>query len=184
MGTARFEAPSWSYTLSQRSLVRMSVPELVDMHGAVLDELRSHRAIRSYNNPGADYAEMLFCRTFGWIQETASKAGYDAVDDDGARYQIKCRRITAWNRSRQLSAMRDLDLKRFDHLAVLPFDERYDVQRAAIIPHALIAGPLVRYSEYVRASIMRCEDQVWSWPGVEDVTTPLRETIEALRTGR
>src|SRR4051812_5043369 len=112
----------------------MSAPELMDMHGAVLDELRARGAIRSYNNPGADYAEMPFCETFGWTQEAASTAGYDAVDDYGVRYQIKCRRITAWNGSRQLSALRDLELKRFDQLAVLLFDERYNVQRAAIIP--------------------------------------------------
>lgn len=166
--------------MAEVNLESASVPALMELHGAVLEQLKSRGVIRSYNNPGADYAETLFCSAFGWQQAAASKAGYDATDADGTRYQIKCRRLTCENGSRQLGAMRDLEGNRFDVLAAVLFDERYNVHRAALIPHSRLAGPLIRYSKHVRASILLLQDEVWAWEGVEDVTAELARTAQAL----
>ena len=65
----------------------------------------------------SDYAEMLFCRAYGWKMVRKSSAGFDATDDQGVRYQIKARRLTTHNRSRQLSAIRKLESGPFDYLA-------------------------------------------------------------------
>ncbi len=54
------------------------------------------------------------------------------------RYQIKGRRITRDNPSRQLSALRDLAKDNFDFLAGVLFAEDFGVIRAAIIPRAII----------------------------------------------
>ncbi|WP_219852944.1 hypothetical protein [Stutzerimonas stutzeri] len=45
-----------------------------------------------------------------------SAAGHDAKSSDGKKIQIKGRRITASNRSRQLGVIRNLDKNDFDEL--------------------------------------------------------------------
>ena len=111
-------------------------PKLLGLYGALLDELRKRGVVRSSNNPLSDYAEGLFCKTFGWAQEGNSAAGYDAVDAaSGTRYQVKGRRLTAHNASRQLSAIRNLDDHPFHFLAGLLVDARFQIVRAAIIPY-------------------------------------------------
>jgi hypothetical protein len=72
--------------------------ELLTMHAAIMEELRGRNVLRSATN---------------------SVKGYDALDDAGTRYQVKGRRIHQRNKSRQLSAIRDLD--GFDVLAVVLF---------------------------------------------------------------
>ena len=101
--------------------------ELLTMHAAIMEELRGRNVLRSANNPTGDLAEYLFCAAFGWQQAANSVKGYDALDGAGIRYQVKGRRIHQRNKSRQLSAIRDLD--GFDVLAVVLFDDDYQRQR-------------------------------------------------------
>jgi hypothetical protein len=77
--------------------------------------------IRNSNNPVGDYAEYFFCRAFGWQQADNSEKDADAVGPDGIRYQIKGRRLTRHNNSRQLGAIRRLPQKNFDFLAGILF---------------------------------------------------------------
>ncbi|MGF6313476.1 hypothetical protein ABIB82_007850 [Bradyrhizobium sp. i1.8.4] len=84
------------------------------MHAAVSEELRRRGVIRSSNNPVGDLAEHLFCRAFGWKQAPNSMRDADATDGAEVRYQIKGRRLTSHNRSRQLGALRDLPAQGFD----------------------------------------------------------------------
>lgn len=79
---------------------------LLALHAQVADELRARGITRSANNPTGDLAEYLFCKAFGWKQADHSSANADATGSDGTRYQIKGRRITRQNGSRQLSAIR------------------------------------------------------------------------------
>ena len=67
--------------------------ELLRAHGAIIDELRVRDIVRSANSPISDFAEVLFCRAYGWTREGNSMAGYDATDAFGVRYQIKARRL-------------------------------------------------------------------------------------------
>lgn len=136
---------------------------------------------RSYNNSSADCAKTLFCRAFSWHRNPASNTGYDAPDDKGLCYEIKCGQITVWNRSCQLSALRDLDKERFDFLTALLFDGRYNVKRAVIIPHRLLVGRFITFSKHLRASIMHLRDEIWTWDGVKDVTGDLVQTAQQLR---
>ena len=76
-----------------------------------------------------DFAEYLFCAAYGWAQASNSEKGFDAIGNDGN--QVKGRRITIRNSSRQLSAIRDLD--GFDTFAAVLFDDLYRVVRAAMI---------------------------------------------------
>jgi hypothetical protein len=153
--------------------------QLLRLHGLILAELRERKVVRSSNSPGGDYAEFLFARSFGWTLNGNSSSGYDATDRSGTRFQIKCRRLTKHNSSRQLSALRRLLEKQFDFLAGVLFNEDYSVFRAAIVPHELLVAPRVRFSSHVNAHLFRLHDDVWKLRGVEDVTDQLRDAAEA-----
>jgi hypothetical protein len=154
-------------------LKQMTVAELLKLHAMIGDELRSREIVRSSNNPTGDYAEYLFCRAFGWEQAGNSEKGFDAVSSDGkTRYQIKGRRVHDLNKSRQLSAIRDLEAGPFDMLAGVIFDADFQVSRAALIPCSVI---LARSTFIERTNSYRflLRDDIWQEPGVQDVTAEL-----------
>ena len=160
-----------------------TVPELLAGYGAILDELRKREIVRSTNNPVSDYAEMLFCRTFGWNMVGKSSAGFDATDDQGNRYQIKARRLTPHNRSRQLSAIRKLESDPFDYLAGVLFDEAFVVIRAAIIPLKLVRA-CCKYVEHTHSWRFLLRDEIWEMPDLRDVTLELRAAVNLISAGR
>ncbi|ODR95190.1 hypothetical protein AUC70_05640 [Methyloceanibacter stevinii] len=142
------------------------------------NELRSRDVIQSANIVG-DLAETYVCSALGLKRQGKSAKGVDAVGPDGTRYEIKGRRLTPWNKSRQLSALRGLDQKPFDVLAGVLFDERFQVQRAALIPYQVVrkrAGPMPR----VNAHRFLLKDIVWDMPGVIDITDNVRKAEQAL----
>jgi hypothetical protein len=151
----------------------LSSPALLALHAQVADELRSRGITRSSNNPTGDLAEYLFCKAFGWTQAGNSNRSIDAVDSGGIRYQIKGRRITRFNNSRQLSAIRDLAGEHFDVLAGILFKEDYTVMKAALIPHS-VALERATFVEYTNSHKFMLRDDVWSAAGVRDVTAELR----------
>src|SRR6185369_16922352 len=95
--------------------------QLLALHSRVMNELKARGLVRTANNPTGDLAEYLFCKAFGWNRAGNSNANLDAIDHDGIRYQIKARRLTTANGSRQLSAIRDLKNGHFDFLAAALF---------------------------------------------------------------
>ena len=155
-----------------------STSALLALHGALLAELRSRDVLRSENNPTGDYAEYLFSQAFGWTLEANSRSGYDAIDSEGVRYQIKGRRL-AKRKSRQLSFIRNLDAKPFDFLAGVIFDSDYSVIRAALVPVEVVKGQS-RFVEHVRGWQLFLRDSIWDIPGVIDVTTDLKRAEKAL----
>ncbi|MBA4001324.1 MAG: hypothetical protein C0461_12110 [Brevundimonas sp.] len=144
-----------------------------------MEELRRREVVRTSNSPVGDYAELLFSTAFGWALETSSAAGHDATDKDGVRYQIKSRRLTAHNGSRQLSFMRRLPEKKFDYLAALLFDARYQVKRAIILPHEGLEGRCT-FSAHSNAWRLRLEENCWDMQGARDVTDEIRSAAEAI----
>ena len=121
----------------------------------------------------SDYAEVLFCRAFGWTREGNSAAGFDATDVEGQRYQIKARRMTDALSSRQLSAIRNLAATPFDQLAAVLFTSDFSIHRAALIPIAVVATR-VRHSSHTNSDIFRLTNDVWALADVVDVTEELR----------
>src|SRR5262249_37444988 len=83
-------------------LTKLTSAELLALFDGVLVELRARDLVRSSNNPVADYAESLVARALGLRLETKSTTGYDAIGQDGLKYEIKGRRPTPANKSRQL----------------------------------------------------------------------------------
>lgn len=147
--------------------------ELLRLQAEVMEELHRRGVVRTRNNPVGDLAEELFCRAFHWKREGNSARSIDAVAEDGARYQIKARRMTTANTSRQLSAIRDLAGAHFDFLAGALFDLDFTIRRAAIIPHAIVLRR-AKYVAHTNSSKFMLTDDVWLEPGVIDVTQQLR----------
>ena len=61
---------------------------LLRQYAVVLDALAEAEAIRSKNNPVADYAEWLVARAFRFELMTKSSKGYDTIASDGIKYTI------------------------------------------------------------------------------------------------
>ena len=147
----------------------LSVAELLLLHAQIGEALRDRGVVRSANNPTGDLAEYLFCRAFGWKQAPNSERGFDAIGPDGVRYQIKGRRIHRRNKSRQLSAIRDIEKGHFQVLAAVLFDDDFRVTKAALVPVDLV----VERSSYIprtNSNRFMLRDEVWNSPGVRDVT--------------
>jgi hypothetical protein len=156
-----------------------SVRQLLRIHADVLSELRDREIVRTGNSPLGDYAELLFATAFSWELANNSSAGHDAVDRDGRRYQIKARRVTSRNKSRQLSAIRKLPEATFDYLACVLFDENYAILKAIIIPHMLVTR-IVKRTEHTNSWRLMLTDNVWNLDGVRDVTSELREAADTI----
>jgi hypothetical protein len=151
---------------------KLTSPELLALHAALAEELRKRGVTRSSNNPVGDLAENIFCRAFGWKQAGKSMRDADATDDAEVRYQIKGRRLTAHNRSRQLGAIRELPKRGFDVLAAVLFREDYRVLRAALIPHSVVVK-LAKRVDRTNSWRFLLLDAVWTNPDVRDVTADL-----------
>ncbi|MCB0987995.1 MAG: hypothetical protein H6519_04535 [Microthrixaceae bacterium] len=70
---------------------------------------------------------------------TAGGTGYDAVDAAGCRYQIKARRLTPQNKSRQLGVVRKLEQTEFDYLIAAIFSENLALLEMWRIPYQVVA---------------------------------------------
>lgn len=155
-------------------LTPVSTRDLVRRYGEILDELKRRAVIRTLNSPVGDYSEYLFAKAFGWELQANSTSGYDATDKEGIRYQVKWRRVhSATKGSRQLSAFRGLRDGKFDVLAGVLFNKQFGVERAALVPHALVLSRS-SYIQHVNGWRFSLEDLIWDIPGVRDVTAQLR----------
>lgn len=153
--------------------------QLLFIYGEVLNELRRREITRSKNNPVADYAELLVTKALGLKRAVKSNHGFDAVDSKSVRYEIKARRITEDNASRQLSALRELEKVKFDYLAGVLLAADFSVLKACLVPHREVHKNAV-YREYTNSWIFHLRDSCWDGPGVVDITQKLRAEAEAL----
>lgn len=146
-----------------------SVQDLLHLYVEILEELRSRKILRTANSPVGDYAEWLVADRLGFRLASNSTAGYDALDDQGVRYQIKCRRISRESKGRQLSAIRNLSTKDFDFLIVVLFDHQMEIDQVYKIPHSLVEQYAV-YRKHVNAHILIMRGPILSDPWVENLT--------------
>lgn len=163
--------------MRQRDFRRTSVPQLFATYVGVLKELRRRNITRSTNNLAADYAEFLVSRALGLTLLTRSTAGFDAIDKNGKRYEIKSRRITAHNKSRQLSVLRGMKKRHFDYLIGVLFAEDFTIQRVCLVPFRVV-NQLSTYRKHVNGWIFHLRDIVWKHPGVKDITRQVRSQQE------
>jgi hypothetical protein len=136
--------------------------ELLSLHSEILTQLRSRGVIRTKNNPVGDYAEWLVSNALGMTLLSNSSAGADAIDAD-PKVQIKARRVTPDNPSRQLSALRNYEAADFDYLIAVIFDETYNILDAYKIPHEVIRD-YARHSDHVNAHIVNLKGAILTDP--------------------
>ena len=160
-------------------LIASSTAELLAQYGSILSVLRDRGIVRSENSPVGDYAEYLAAHAFALTLVGSSARGYDGVDDSGVRCQVKGRRITRWNSSRQLSTIRGLDSEDgdpFDLLAGILFDDQFMVTRAALVPVAIVRARATLQT-HVNGWRFMLAEALWDVPGVVDVTERIRAVV-------
>jgi hypothetical protein len=151
--------------------------DLLVLFGDVLDELKRRGIVRSRNNPVADYAEWLVSKAFNLNLQPNSNSGFDAIDSNGVKYQIKGRRLHPSNQSRQLGVIRNLKAKKFDFLIGVIFDKDFSVLEAYKIPHRLIKANS-RFSKHQNGNILILKGDILSTKGVERIDEQLNEYIK------
>ena len=151
----------------------LSVGGLLALYANILDELRGRGVIHSTNNPIANYSEYLAAKALSLTSLAESNKGFDAIDQQGRKYEVKGRRPTARNTSRQLSMIRELDKKHFDYLVGILFQESLKVHKACLVPYEIVMEKAV-YSAHPNAWIFQLRDDVWNMRGVEDITEAIK----------
>lgn len=155
------------------NLGNLTPAELLVAHSALIHELKRRGVVRSENNPTGDYAEWLVSKQLGLTLAAKSEKGFDAVDAEGFRYQVKSRRHNADNASSQLGVIRDLESQGFDYLIAVVFDAEWNVLRAAKIPYRLV-NKLATFSKRQNGHIMHMRESILSEKEVEDITRAIQ----------
>ncbi len=148
----------------------LKVKELLQLQAAITNELKHQGVVRTQNNPLGDYTEWLVAKALDLDLQANSKAGYDGISKDGekVRVQIKGRRVTPQNNSRQLSAIRKLEKKDFDQLAAVIYDENFNIIEALLIPYEVV-GEYATYRKHVNAHILILKGPILADPRVKDI---------------
>jgi hypothetical protein len=133
-------------------------------------ELRRRGIIRSANGPVADWAEAIAVRRLGLTLAGKSTAAYDALDSAGRRYQVKGRRITAENPSRQLGGIRNLEMGGFDYLIAVIFGEALEVREMWRLPIALVREH-AKFRKHVNAHVLMLQGALLKDPRAERLGT-------------
>ena len=154
-------------------ITTLSSTELLALYAHIGGEFYRRGLTRTANNLAGDLAEHLFCKAFDWKRAESSMAHLDATDLRGNRYQIKGRRLTRRNRSRELSAIRNLEENHFDMLAGVLFRENYGILRAALVPQSIVADRAM-FVQRTNSHKFILGNNVWDMPGVQDVTEALQ----------
>jgi hypothetical protein len=112
----------------------MTDDELAKAWARCMRQLRKRDLIRTANTPVGDYAERICCARLGLQRLGFSEKSVDAIDEEGTRYQIKARRLTPENGSRQLGAIRDIESKPFDYLLAVFSNEDLELDEIWKVP--------------------------------------------------
>ena len=155
-----------------QELPALSVGELLRLHDGLLEELRTRGVVRSSNNPLADYTEWLCAQKLGLSLLQNSTAGFDATDADGARIQIKGRRVTRHNNSVQLSQLRRLSERPFDLLLGVVFSADFTVMYGGLVPLDVVVEKAA-YRAHANAFVFHMKRELLDDPRVRDVTLEL-----------
>lgn len=147
--------------------------QLLQLTGAIIDELMRRGINRTGNNPLSDYTEWLVAKSLGLTLAPTSAQGFDATDDAGDTYEIKGRRLSVRNRSRQLSAIRDIAGEHFQFLVAVVFEPNLDVRCAFVLPRQAVLAK-GRRNEHTNSLKLHATDNLRDVLGVKDVTEAVR----------
>lgn len=151
------------------NLTDLDDEQLTQLWARVMTELRARDIVRTFNNRAGDIAEALAAQHLGLsVVDANSVKGYDATDVQGRRYQIKARRITSSNKSRQLGTIRDLDAEFFDFLVAVIFDEALSLREMCVMPPEVVRD-YARWSSRTKSYLLRLQGEVLRDPRLSQV---------------
>ncbi|MHA1280277.1 MAG: hypothetical protein ACTSQ8_24145 [Candidatus Helarchaeota archaeon] len=152
------------------SLGDLETLELMQAYAAIINELKKRQVLRTTNNPVADYTEWLVAQKLSLTLEGNSSSGFDAVDKNGSRIQIKSRRNNAQNKSVRLSSIRNLPQKPFDELIGVIYDEDFEIKYAARVPYSVVLA-YSTYNKHTNSHIFHLRRSLFENPEVVDLTS-------------
>ncbi|MBU3591201.1 hypothetical protein ICN11_04115 [Polynucleobacter sp. 78F-HAINBA] len=177
------EQPSSNRFSQCKDLEHLGSLELLRIYADVLNTLKDKQILRTTNSPTGDYAELLAAK---WLEKQGlaknaeealnknSHKGSDVIDDEGTTYQVKGRRITASNPSKQLGVVRNLFEDEFHCLIAIVFNEDWSVKEAALVPiEALKAIPGSK-KDYVNGHIFHLNEELLKASGVKLITDDIK----------
>lgn len=133
-------------------LEELSVPELLRLDGAVLEELRRRGIARTGNKPVGDLAEVIVHKARGGSLEPNSTKSHDITDRNGARIQVKSLTHHPRRSRYQFSAFRSFD---FDTAVFLIFDGvTFEILSAYEVPSNVLTE-MGTFSRHVNARTIR-----------------------------
>lgn len=154
------------------NLTELNPKQLLQLQADATNELRRREIVRTQKNPLGDYTEWLVAKSLNLDLANNSKAGYDAINVNGVKIQIKGRRVTPKNKSTQLSAIRNLQEKDFNDLIAVIYDDSFNITEAVSIPHIVVAE-YATYREHVNAHILFIKEPLLSDPRVKCIKQSL-----------
>ncbi|WP_445769279.1 DUF6998 domain-containing protein [Rheinheimera sp.] len=154
------------------NLNTLTAVELLQLQAAATNELKARGIVKTQNNPLGDYTEWLVSKALDLELQPNSNAGYDGISQDGLRVQIKGRRVTPKNNSRQLSAIRKYAQNDFDALAAVIYDEHFSIVEALLIPHEVV-GQYASYRDHVNAHILILNGPILKDPRIRSIKSVL-----------
>jgi len=157
-----------------KDLIDLKASDLLRLYADLLDELLKRGIVRSYNNPVSGVGEYLVVNALGLKRVPQSTKGYNAIDNQNRKYEIKSRRLTQNNPSRMLSAIRECEAAHFDFLAGVLFNENFSLEKACLIPHRIVLKK-AKFRKHDNAHVLELDDLLWHNEGVVDLTNMLRE---------
>lgn len=153
-----------------KNLSEMSAVELLRTHNEIIAELRCRGVVKTKNNPIGDYTEWLVCNRLGLEMQGNSQSAFDAIDQQGNRYQIKGRCSSA--NSVQFSSIRNLKQNGFDFVIAVIFDEEFAIRLAVKISHEAVPK-FARFQAHTNGHNLILTREAVERDGVEDITHSL-----------
>ncbi len=151
----------------------LSAYQMMQLQTQLQDELAARKIILNPSQPVGDYAIHLACAAFDLKREPPSTSGYDASNSEGLRYQIKFRRLSSPQDTRQLNAIKGIEQRKFDFLIGVLFNADMSVFRAAMMSFTVAA------TKVDKEKILLLSNKVFDAEGVFDVTDKLKNAQNA-----
>ena len=158
---------------------------LLRLYCDLMEELRQRNIVRSGNNPVSDYGEKIVAERMNLKLSAGSNKGYDAIDEKtGVKYQIKSRRLTKHNGSKQLGVIRNLDQKLFDYLVAVIFNEFLMPQEIWQMPIDIIPK-YSKFSQHQNGHILILAGDILQDKNIKKLllgfeSHPLHQTLDAI----
>jgi hypothetical protein len=150
-----------------------STASLLELHAAVMIELRAREVIRTQNPPAGDYGEWLVVRGLGGDLVKNSEKSYDVANAEHGRIQVKTRMVSTPVRPGQLQTS-PFRSDGFSHAAFVQLaDSDFAVVRASLVPVDVVRQ-VWRERAHVNGRIVMMTPTVMAHPKAIDITGPLR----------